>query len=114
MRNFEGSTAYQVSLSRFDRPTRLIERRVSLTTSVVRILDNNPRRLAWIIMNRTASNAAIGFDMSVTYANGLLLAQNGGSMSMSVTEDGEATCYAVYGILEAGTGDFYVIEVIAL
>jgi len=108
---FEGSTAYRASKGRFGGPVRLVEYRRTVSTSPSVLLSENPRRLAWTICNRTSQGGAIGFDRSLTYGNGLFLSADGGSVSMEVDVDGEAVGYAVYGVVETGSGTWYVWEV---
>lgn len=113
-RDFPGSTLWEVAKERFKRPTTIRERVVSVATSATEILNNNPRRVFWMVCNRHTANGAIGFSPQVSFDTGLLLAANGGVASMTAEEDGEAVGYAVYGILQFGPGNWWVLEVIAL
>lgn len=110
-REFPGSVAYTVSADRFKGPTRLIERVVTVGVGPTEILQNNPRRVFWSLMNRSVNNGAIGFTTQVTFATGFYLTAGGGNVSMAVEEDGESVGYAVYGIQDVLAGNWYVIEV---
>ena len=111
---YRGSSLYQYVKGRFGVPTTTIERRVTVGTAVTRLLDNNPRRIWWMAMNRSSSNGAIGFDQTLTFANGLLVGANGGMVSMDAETDGEGVGYAVYAINQTASGVWYVLEGITL
>jgi hypothetical protein len=110
-REYKGSTAYQWELEHYKVPTHLVEKTVAVDTQPVKILSNNPRRLSWVICNRSSTNTAISFTQAVTFESGLLLGANGGTAMMNVMEDGEAVGWEVWGIGETATGVWYVMEV---
>lgn len=114
MREFTGSTAYQVTEKTFGVSTRLIESTQELDTTVSQILPNNPRRLFWLVCNRGMSAIAIGFTPQVTIDTGLYIAANGGTASMVVTEDGEAVTYPVYGVANLSPNPILIIEVVSV
>lgn len=108
----KGSTAAEYSEHLFGGPTRPLEKVVSVQTTSTQLLENNPRRLAWLIINRSTSQGAIGFAPSTAFATGALLGASGGSASMAVFEDGEAVVQPVWGVQDAAAGNYYVQEII--
>jgi len=74
-------------------------------------LKNNPRRVAWLICNRSSVDTAVGFDQEVSFSNGLFLGALGGTVSMAAEEDGEGVGYALYGVGNGSGGYWYVQEV---
>jgi len=111
---YKGSSVYEYAYRRFGAATTLRTASPSVGTTTTRVLDNNPRRVFWLIVNNAVSDANIFFEGNASFGSGILLAANGGSASMSADEDGEVVGYAVYGALGAGTGMFYTIEVITV
>jgi len=81
-------------------------------TSVSRVLDNNPGRLAWTIVNLSPNNVYLALDRGVGATHGILLTPNGGSASMMLDEDYEATCWEMFGVASADNSDIFVIEVL--
>lgn len=82
-----------------------------LTTTQVVVLGNNPNRLAWSIVNLSDTDCYIAWDTNVGTDHGVLLTANGGSASMRMDEDFEATCWAVHGISTAVNKDIFVLEI---
>jgi hypothetical protein len=107
-----GSTAALWSAKWFGGPTRIQESRPIIQLTPTRILPNNPRRLFYQVINRSAANVSAGFDNSVTVANGIPLAPGAGFMSLAVQEDGEAVAWEVLGIADVAASALYVLEVI--
>lgn len=85
---------------------------VSVTTGGGRVLGGNPRRVAWAIVNRSASDGAINIGQSTTFAQGLLLAANGGAAFSFWDRHGTEPAYEVWGIQNTATGDWRVVEYI--
>jgi hypothetical protein len=86
------------------------ERNVNVTGTVTRILGNNPRRVAWMICNRSTTPVSLSFKEETPYADGLLIPGYGSVVSMDVEEDGEAVIYPVYGRVDTGTARLWVWE----
>lgn len=108
---FEGSTAHEFSSRRFGGPVRPRSRVVSVATTPTQVLDNNPRRVYWLIVNRAVNNGAFDIAADVTAANGILLGAGGGFASMDVELDGETVGYEVWGIQDVAAGSWRVFEV---
>lgn len=105
--------AAQFAEQQFGGATRLVENPVIATVgvSVVEILRNNPDRVSFMVMNRSANDLALGFTQSVTFATGLLVTNSGGFFGMNVKDDGEAVTQAVYAIANGAGSTIYVLEV---
>lgn len=110
-REYPGSTAYEVAGKWLTVPTTFREDFVTVTTSPTLVLKKNPRRLTWVICNRSGGNVAIGFQPNLNFGNFLFLTANGGTVSAHVMEDGELVSAEVYAVAEAGSGVLYVLEV---
>lgn len=109
-----GATAAEMARRRFGRPTRVQSRAITLSATWGQILESNPRRLFWTIINRGVVNAAVDTDASATFANGILLGAAGGFASMDVEEDGETVGWTVYGAAESGTAVVRAVEVMSV
>lgn len=78
------------------------ERNVVLNvTTTVRVLQNNPNRMAWRIFNMSAGTAYVGFGGQVTVLNGIQLNPTGGSAGTIVRDDLELTTREMWGIATA-------------
>ena len=107
-----GATAAEYAQARFGGPTRLLERDVTIGTAAAELLQNNPRRVAWLAQNRGANDISTSNARDVTTGVGFLLAATGGAQSMEVDEDGEAVTYDRYAISGVAGNVVHVIEVI--
>lgn len=114
MREYLGSTAYELATEKLRAPTTLKERLVTVSNSVTEILPNNPRRLSWHVCNRSSSPVYFAFSTELTIGNGFFLDANGGFASMTVAEDGEAVGYSVYAISASESAIVRVSEVYTL
>lgn len=112
--SFAGAAAYQFSKRRFGGPTTLRQRAVTVNTSLGELLPENPLRLAWLAVNRSVNNGAIGWDNETTFANGVLLGAAGGFASMDVETDGEAVAYRVNAINDGAAGTWRIVEILLL
>lgn len=80
-------------------------------TSVTRLLANNPDRLGSLIMNIGGNDIHVLFDNRVSTTRGILLAAEGGKISLNANEDYELVGYPVYGIASGGSSEVIVIEI---
>lgn len=106
-----GATAAEMSQQRFGGPTRVQSTVVTATTTWAQLLQGNPKRVFWTVINRAIVNAAIDIDAASTYANGIPLGAAGGFASMDVQEDGESVSWPVFGASESSTATLRVLEV---
>ncbi len=104
----------RLSEREFGVPTKLDFHRVTVNTTVTEVLQNNPARLGYLIMNRSAQSGAVWFSRDVSAANGILLSSSGGFFGLHMREDGEVVGYALYGISEVAAGEWVIAEVEAI
>ncbi len=101
-----------LSVTRYQGKTYQQERSVSVGTNRVTVLENNPNRLAWEMINNSLVDVRIATTPTVTATNGWLVAQAGGVISMSWYEDGESVGYEIYAIAPAAGGILWIREVL--
>ena len=109
---FSGSLLYQVVKGDLRFGTSHTERTVVLTGGVDQILRLNPRRLSFIICNRSLSVVDVAFSPTMLPGGGLMLMPNGGTFAVSWLEDGELAGSDLYGVGPEGA-TLHVIEVMA-
>lgn len=99
---------------RFGMVTRAQQNPLIVEAMIARlkILPNNPNRLAWIITNLSGNNVFIALDMGVGADHGILLTPNGGSATMIYEEDFEATCWEVFVVAAADNSDVFALETV--
>lgn len=107
-----GSPLSVLSADRYKGKTYIVERAVSVGTARVTILENNPNRLAWDIINTSLIEIRVSSNPSLTNATGFLLAPQGGGMGMNFQEDGDGVGYEMYAIGVAAGGSIWLREVI--
>lgn len=83
---------------------------VTVTTTPSRILDNNPNRIGYIIINMSTGSAYINFSSTLSSTNGIILAQLGGQFGLTWRDDFDITGYEMYGIAASGSNVLTVIE----
>lgn len=103
-----------LSIHRFGGRTTIRERLVTVGTARIELLSNNPNRLFWRMQNESDTDVRIGNDPNITATSGWLLLNNGGGISMTWEEDGEAVGYQVFGISSAAAKVVRVAEVVRI
>ena len=105
--------AAEISRERFKGPTRPVVNPITDTvgTTATKILNNNPDRLALVIVNLSANRGFIGFDRQVGPTKGIPVEASGGVVTMCIEEDGEAVGYEIHAINEVLAGAWYILEV---
>jgi hypothetical protein len=79
-------------------------------TSAVRILQTNPRRLSFQVINLSAANVFIAIDNQVASDRGIYLSPNGGGVTLNWDRDFELCSHEWWAIASAGSSDIYVLE----
>ena len=104
--------AREFTLKRFGFPTRAVENPVvaAVGVAVLTVLRNNPDRVFWLIVNLSANIVYVGLAGDVSATKGIRLDANGGWVSMSVEEDGEAVGYEVFAVATGAASAIYVLE----
>ncbi len=108
--------ASKVVEAKWKYKTRTVENPLVNTvgTSPTLILQNNPDRLMFLIINLSSSNMYVAFSPDVSPSKGILLSASGGSVSFTVDDDGEAVTREVWAVAGAANSPIYVIEMEAM
>jgi len=110
-----GASVAQYVAKKWGIKTRLVPlQTVAVLATPTRVVKNNPRRFALIVLNQGTGNVFIGWDNSVSITNGLLLPPSGGSVTLLADEDGELVCMEMVAIAAAAGNNLSVWEVESL
>lgn len=108
---FTGSTAHDISAKKYGGPVRPVPSIVVMSTVQGRIVQNNPRRVALVFVNRSAFDITMDFVQPVVAGLGILCAANGGTVEMDVNDDGEIVAWELFGVSGGAGSNLYVLEV---
>src|SRR5256885_15484596 len=95
---FTGSTAHDISSRKYGGAVRPQSSIAVVGTTQGRILQNNPRRVAIVLVNRSSFDITADFLQPVVAGSGFLIAANGGSVEMDVNDDGEVVAWEVFAV----------------
>jgi len=84
---------------------------VTVGTTPVKIVENNPERAAVVIQNIGPYNAYISTKPQVSVGNGLLIFANGGGITYLYKEDGYLAIVELYAVAPAET-TLYIQELV--
>lgn len=84
----------------------------SVGISPVRILDNNPNRVGYLIVNVGSYPLYVAFSDAVSVTYGIYVAPAGGMVSAVWDEDFDLVGYELWGVAGGGTTKIYVHEVV--
>ena len=103
--------------------SELIEREYGVKTSyrinplndecdiaVTPLLASNPKRISFLILNLSANNMFVTPDSRPSAARGILLAANGGSLTLNYRDDFETATLSWSGSAAANNSDVFIIE----
>ncbi len=107
-----GSPLQNLTAEKYQGKTYAIERAVSIDTTRVEVLSNNPNRVAFQIINTSAIEIRISQNATLTSSIGFQLSPSGGVISMGYDEDGDSVGYTLFGVALAAGGSVWVREVI--
>lgn len=79
-------------------------------TTVVKVLNTNPRRFSFTIINLSNNIVYVGPVNTVSSTAGILLAPNGGQLSLNYAEDLELAANEWFAVASAAGSTVYVIE----
>ncbi len=85
----------------------------SLGTTPEKVFDNNPDRVALVIVNLSSNNIYLGFTRDVSANKGIIISPNGGSFSMVYDEDFHAVGWEIWGVASGLNSPIYCIEILA-
>lgn len=106
------AAAASMSLVRFGQRTRVVETAPTVSTAVVRVVQNNPNRVELTIVNLGTQNVYFSTGNQPSVTNGYFLPPQGG-VTILIDEDGEEVAYDWYIVAASGTQQLFVSEVIA-
>lgn len=113
-----GAYAAQLAARKWDGPTRPVSTTITPTNgSQFRVMQNNPRRLHWMLWNFGPNDVWVDFVQPVFSLQGFLLDNGGGWISQSLDEDGESVAWDLYGVclaLQVGGANMKLLEIIRL
>lgn len=78
--------------------------------AVTQLLTANPRRIQFLILNLSANLIFVTPDSRPGAARGILLAANGGLLTMVYSEDMETVTLPWYGTAAANNSDVFILE----
>jgi len=110
---YSGSVTYELLKGQLPAGTTIKEKTVTLSGGVDRILEVNPRRLAFIVTNLSSSIAYLSNYTEILTVGGLALMGSGATLSMVWNEDFEAVSAEYFAKGDVGT-KLYIMEIIAL
>jgi len=82
-------------------------------TTPKKILDNNPDRLAWFVVNLSPNTLYLHFSNDVSSTKGIFVAPNGGFASMIYDEDFHAVGWEIWGKATDEDSNIYVVEIVS-
>jgi len=85
----------------------------TVNTTATKILNNNPDRIFWLVVNLSSNKGYVGWDSEVSSSRGIPIAANGGYVSASIEEDGELVIHEVHAVNENAAGTYYIVEISA-
>ena len=75
------------------------------------LLQNNPDRLGFIIVNLGATAMYVAWDSTVSATHGIYVAANGGSFAMVADEDGELVGWELFGRAVTSDNDIFIVTI---
>ena len=88
-----------------------LNRQVSAVgTSVVKIINNDPKRVGFTIINLSAADMYIGPDNQVSSSRGIYLAAGGGSITVKWDVDFHLVAHEWYAVSASASSDIYCLE----
>lgn len=89
-----------------------VERVVSIADASIRLLNNNPERMGWVIVNTAPQQLTFRLQPGVVSGEGFILVNNGDTASTTYLEDGQFPTHEINIIAAAAGGECFVIEFI--
>ena len=82
-------------------------------TTVTKVLNINPNRLAFIVMNMGASAVYLSPSNTVAVGNGIIILPGGGGVTLVWNEDFNMVGLDWYAIADGANSDIYVMEIVS-
>lgn len=114
MPEIPGASASQYAKSLWGLPSRLVNTNVTASSVSGVVLQNNPTRMQWLIINRGNVEVSITIGDKAVFSQGVLIPPNGGGVQMTAFFDGEVVAYDVHAITAAGSSTLSIVEVVTV
>lgn len=99
-----------LSAERYGGPMRAVFTSPVVAVTIGRLVPNNPKRVAWSVINRSGANISIWFDMTIAVAGGIPVAPDG-YLQFYWEEDGELPGYEAFAIGTVGGQTVSLVEI---
>lgn len=109
---YSTSAALQFTEQELGGPCVEYETYPTCQTSPMSLVHGSGDRVGLIIINLGLNPVNIGLFASITATNGILLAPQGGLVSMTVRDDFTLPSREWWGIATGGTSQLYILEVV--
>lgn len=107
-----GGAALEYLRQKFGGVFAELESAPSMAVATSSAVGNNPDRLGLLIMNLGSSSVTLGLKQPLVNGAGVIIAANGGAMSLNVDEDFTLVTREWFGNVSAGTSALYVLEIV--
>lgn len=109
----EGATTAAYIAKKWGRAARLVPGVAvnGIGAASQKILNNNPRRFQWWVVNTGAVAVYVFFDPALSGLSGILVPVRNGTVGAYVDEDGELVTQMVFANSMVGGGSLVVYEV---
>ena len=94
----------------FGGPTTEQDSNPSTSASAVKIIDNDPDRVALQVFNLGSEDVYLAFTNDVSATKGFYLAKSGGFLGMDVTEDFTLVARELWAVSPSGASTLYVVQ----
>ena len=81
------------------------------TTPVV-ILNNNPERIGWVMVNRTDNRITFDLIQDVSDGVGFILPETGDTVTVNYLEDGQFPTHEISAVCDNAAGAIFLMEFI--
>jgi hypothetical protein len=85
---------------------------VSIAVTAAVIMNNNPERIGWVLVNTGNIQITIRLDREITAGQGIIAAQQGDTIASTFIEDGQLPTREWSAIASAAGGEIYLLEFI--
>ena len=109
-----GAAAALATFRQFGRETTPQASDVTVGTTLIQLVPNNPRRVELILTNWGQGPVAVGFQPTITATTGTPIPPNGGTQTWLVTEDGQQVSWAFFAISATAGNAVHIEEVLAV
>jgi hypothetical protein len=84
----------------------------TIDTTATTVINGSGDRVGLVMINLGSNNVYVAISSNVSPTNGILLAANGGLLTMTVRDDFTLPSRNWWGIAQGGTSSLYVLEIV--